>query len=153
MNCEILLRHRNHKKTHIAAVMLDFLMLSLLMCSRLLTLAQGFCSGAVRGDVTECRLRGSAASEKGGRRPASQPQVLCLSPFDGCRTRGRACIMHFAGSRLNCNELFSARRPLRQRVRQCVWQIRWGAYCLGWLPLTEALVAGLCGYRLLRVCR
>lgn len=78
MNCEILLRHRNRKKTHIAAVMLDFLMLSLLMCSRLLTLAQGFCSGAVRGDVTECRLRGSAASEKGGRRPASQPQVLCF---------------------------------------------------------------------------
>lgn len=54
--------------------MLNFLMLSFLMCSRLLTLAQGFCSGAVRGDVTECRLRGSAASEKGGCRP----QVLCF---------------------------------------------------------------------------
>lgn len=119
-------------------------MLSFLICSRLLSLVQGFCSGAVIGDVTECRLGGPAAARWANHR------FSVLSPFDGCRMCGSTHIMHVAGSRLNCNELFSVRRPLRERVRQCVWQIRWQAYCLGRLPLTKMFVAELCDCRLFK---
>lgn len=119
---------------------LHFLTLPFLMCSRLLSLAQGFCSG----DVTECRLRGSAAA------PWANHRFSVLSPFDGCGMCGSTRIMHVAGSRLNCNELFSVRRPLREPGRQCVWQIRWQAYCLGWLPLTNMFVTEPCDYWLFK---